>query len=392
MTPTVLYVAQGKMNLLEPGRRPRPIESKFAQSLVDRATQIQQRNAWKTQGSGAKFMSGRTLWGGEMDDPAAIPVAVTGIAYAAQRGELLYSIATHEITGVFALRNKAGDEQRLFHTADFRISQLSAHPSEDRIACVVYGRGVSNIAVMRGDGGELSDVTQGDTLDSSPCWVPGSSHQIVYQSAGIARNEQGASVGRSASRIERLDIENGDISTLLADEQHDYLQPRLDDAGNLYCIRKPSAALRGKFSLWRALRDLLLFPFRILYALFQFVNFFTLRYTGNTLVTSGGARQKQADLKQLLLEQNLMQAQREAQLVPGRDREGLVAKNWELLKKSPAGEAEVLQRGVLSFDLCGDGTIVYTNGSSIALVNPDGEKEDLGKDQFISQVLVIPAT
>jgi len=69
MTPSVLYVAQGKMNLLEPGRPPRLIESKFAQSLVDRASAIHHRNAWKTQGTGAKFMSGeccgaarRTTW------------------------------------------------------------------------------------------------------------------------------------------------------------------------------------------------------------------------------------------------------------------------------------------------------------------------------------------
>lgn len=390
MTPSVLYVAQGKMYLLEPGRQPRPIESKFGRSLVDRAVQIQQRNAWKTQGTGAKFMSGRMLWGGEGENSTAIPVAVTGISYAANRSELLYSIATHEITGVFALRNQATEEQRLFHTADFRISQLNAHPSEDRIACVVFGRGVSNIAVMRGDGCELTDVTQGDALDSAPCWVPGSSNEIVYQSAGVARNQEGVVVGSSASRIERLDIDSGAVTTLLGDEQHDYLEPRMDAAGDLYCIRKPSTALRAKFSLWRALRDLLLFPFHVLFALFQFVNFFTMRYTGNTLVTSGGARQKQADIKQLLLQHNLMQAQHEAAQVAVRDRDGLVAKNWELVKKSATGEIQVIQRGVLSFDLCGDGGIVFTNGSNLSMMTPGGKKEELGKDQFISQVLVVP--
>src|SRR5215470_15118254 len=155
MKPSVIYIAQGKINLQEPGRPVRLIESKFGQSVIDRASRIQERNAWKTQGTGAKFMAGRVLWGGDEEDPAAIPMAVTGISCGTRNGELIYSIATHEITGVFALRNQATEEQRLFHTADFRVGQLSAHPTEDRVACVVQRRGTSNIAVMRGDGSDL---------------------------------------------------------------------------------------------------------------------------------------------------------------------------------------------------------------------------------------------
>ncbi len=391
MSTSVLYIAQGRINLQEPGRPTRLIESKFGQSLIDRACQIQQRNAWKTQGTGAKFMSGRMLWGGDLEDPSAIPLAVTGISRGTRDGDWVYSMATHEITGVFALRNKATEEQRLFHTADFRISQLSAHPTEDRIACVVQGRGLSNIAVMRGDGCELTDVTQGDSLDRAPSWVPGSSNELLYQSSGIARSEQGHQVGFSAARIERLNLDSGEITTLLGDPRYDYLDPRMDAEGNLYCIRKPSASMQRKFNPLRALLDLVLLPFRLLYAFFQFMNFFTIRYTGNTLVTSGDARQKRADMRQMLMLGNLMQAQREAEAGFERTKDGLVSKTWELLKKQAVGEGQVLQKGVLSFDLCGDGSIVYTDGSGIFLLHADGKKDPLGKDQFISQVLALPA-
>src|SRR5262249_8694746 len=111
MKPSVIYIAQGKINLQEPGRPVRLIESKVGQSVIDRASRIQQRNAWKTQGTGAKFMAGRVLWGGGEEDPTAIPMAVTGISCGTRNEELIYSIATHEITGVFALRNQATDEQ-----------------------------------------------------------------------------------------------------------------------------------------------------------------------------------------------------------------------------------------------------------------------------------------
>src|SRR5262249_40426069 len=177
MSRTVLYIAQGKINLKEPGKPSRLIESKFGQSLIDRASQAHNRNAWKTQGTGAKFMSGRILWAEQDPSAPIVPVAVTGISRGTHDGELLYSLASDEVTGVFALRNGAADEQRLFHTADFRVSQLSANRSEDRVACVVQHQGVSNIALMRGDGSELTDVTQGDSIDRAPSWVPGSADE-----------------------------------------------------------------------------------------------------------------------------------------------------------------------------------------------------------------------
>jgi hypothetical protein len=391
MSRSVLYITQGKINLKEPGKPARLIESKFGQSLIDRASRIHERNAWKTKGSGAQFMSGRMLWGGEGRDPMEMTQAVTGISRGTRQDEFLYSLATDEVSGVFALRNQTADEQRLFHTADFRISQLSAHPGEDRVACVIQHRDVSNIAVMRGDGSELTDVTQGDSIDRAPSWVPGSANEIVFQSSGIARNEQGVIAGAAPARVEKLALENGEISTMLQDEKCDFIDPRMDSAGNLYCIRKPYTLLHAKFNPLRALLDLILFPFRLLFAFFQFMNFFTMRYTGKTLVTSGNARQKQADIRQMMMLGNLMQAQRDAEKSSERDREGLVAKSWELVRKSGSAEPEVLERGVLSFDVCDDGAIIYTDGSRIFARDPDGKKEKLAEDKFISQVIAVPS-
>jgi hypothetical protein len=120
------------------------------------------------------------------------------------------------------------------------------------------------------------------------------------------------------------------------------------------------------------------------------MNFFTVRYTGNPLVTSGGARQKHADLRQIMLLENLMQAQRDAQGIFAREKDSLVARSWELLKMPANGEPQVLQKGVLSFDLYADGSMVYTDGRRIFLLHRDGTKSVLGKDQLISQVLALP--
>jgi hypothetical protein len=197
--------------------------------------------------------------------------------------------------------------------------------------------------------------------------------------------------GVAPAHIEKLDVNSGDIATLLQNETHDFLDPRMDAAGNLYCIRKPYLPPNSKFNPLRALLDLVLFPFRLLFAFFQFMNFFTARYTGKTLVTSGDRRQKQADIRQMMMLGNLMQAQRDAEHSPERDREGLVARSWELVKMPAAGsELQVIERGVLSFDLCGDGAIVFTDGNNVFLLEENGKKEKLVKDRFISQVIAVP--
>jgi hypothetical protein len=121
------------------------------------------------------------------------------------------------------------------------------------------------------------------------------------------------------------------------------------------------------------------------------MNFFTMRYTGKNLVTSGNARQKQADIRQMMMLGNLMQAQHDAEKSAERDREGLVAKSWELIRKSGSGEVQVLERGVLSFDLCDDGAIVFTDGSRVFVRQPNGSKEKLAEDKFISQVIAVPS-
>jgi hypothetical protein len=386
------YIANGRIHLKEEGQPARLIESRFGASLIDRVERIRERNAWKTQGSGAQFMSGRMLWGDDnaSRDAVAGTQAVTGISRGVQDGEFLYSLATDEVTGVFALRRQASEEQRLFHTADYRISQLDALPSQDRVACAIQHKGICNIAVMRGDGSDLTDVTQGDSIDRAPSWVPGRTNELVYQSSGIARDKNGVGVGAGPASVQRLNIDTGEIAALLEDAEHDYLDPRMDAEGNLYCIRKPYISLRPRLNIFRVLLDLVLFPFRLFFALFQFLNFFTVRYTGKTLVTSGNARQKQADIRKMMMLGNLFQAEREAALSKDNE-EGLVAKSWELVKRAATGEVEVVQRGVLSFDLCGDGGLLFTDGSSVFLVSINGKKETLVKDAFIFQVLAAPS-
>ena len=284
------YLSQGQLHVKLGNDPARAVDSVFGESVRQRAMQIQNRNSWKTQGTGAQFMSGGTLWGNRGQDAAEMRVAITGISSGCQQGELLFSLATNDIGGVFLLRNGASEEQRLLHTADFRVHRLAANAGHDRIVCVMQHRGQnSSIAVMQGDGTDLREVTQGDTLDDAPRWVPNGVREIVFQSAAIGRNRAGAAVTQAQFIINKLDLQAGTVTTLAEDPKFDFLTPQMTANGALYYIRRPFRDPNQPISFWRSVVDLVLLPFRLLFAVFQYLNFFTARYTGNTLTTTGNA-------------------------------------------------------------------------------------------------------
>jgi hypothetical protein len=190
VTGHLAYLAQGKLHWQGDGS-PRELESRFGRSLRDRAAQIHNRHAWKMQGTSAQFMRGM-LWSGMEHDPAAFRIAMTSVTRGRAPGELLYSLETDEISGVFAV-DSTGAEQRLFHTADFRIRHLAMHPDGDAIAAsVCHSDLVANLAVLNADGSDLREVSEGDSIDLAPRWVPGPARRLVFQSAGLGRDAAGA--------------------------------------------------------------------------------------------------------------------------------------------------------------------------------------------------------
>jgi hypothetical protein len=164
----------------------------------------------------------------------------------------------------------------------------------------------------------------------------------------------------------------------------------MDARGQFFYIKRPWKDPFAKPPWWRGILDFVLFPFRLLFAVFQFLNFFTVRYTGNTLTTTGGAQQREADLKQMMIWGNMIDARQAARTQGDTDAPDLVPKNWELICQDHAGTASTLARGVVSFDLCSDGGVLYSNGSAIFHRHPDGKTERIVKDALISKVVALP--
>jgi hypothetical protein len=363
----------GKVWLLSENQEPRELESPFAEQVRNREHKLAQRHAWKTQGRGAEFMGGGTrsmLWGAAEQ---TLPVAqVVGVSRGRSEHELFYAITTGVVSGIFAQTPRSAaseraaqppDEQRIFHNADVRVSELALSVDDEAVACTVEGKdGVSAIGLLADDGRGVRTVTEGDVMDRAPRWVPGGARQLVYASAGIGRTASGQYVGLSPFAVHRLSLRDGSVEVVAMDAKYDYLAPVAVAEDEIYAIRRPYKDIDAPPSVWRVLLDALLMPFRLVFALFQYLSFFSARYTGKPLITSGNARQKAADAERMLVWGNLVDVREQAGAEA--KHESQLARGYELVKITRKGIAPV-HKGVLAFDLAPDGTLYFSSGSAV---------------------------
>jgi len=343
--PFLAYICQGQLYVQGDGDG-QILESPFGRSLRDRAIQIYNRHTWKTQGRGGQALSGAIRAPAERD-PGEFRIAITSVARGLNPGELLYTLETDEISGVFA-RDDAGIEQRLFHTADFRVRHLDAHPDGGEFAVSIYHRdGSANLAVLKADGSDLTEVTDGESVDEAPRWAPGPGRRLVFQSAGLARDPRGRHIGCGPSSVQQLDLDTGEISYLVQDDNFDFLCPRIAADGTLYYIRRPNCRAPQSATPLAALEHTVLLPFRIMWVIGKLIDLFVERHTGQPLFAAKDA--------------------------PG----GTVKppSSWLLMCQAAqsADKAETVADGVLSFDLAADGSVVYSDGFDVYRKPVDGQ-------------------
>ena len=382
--PAVAFLSKRKLHVCKNGVT-RVLESEFERTVRERTASIERRHAWKTQGRGAMFMGG--VWAAQTNAARDFPVLLTGLA-SGHDGALLYSMETDAVSGLFLL-DAGGVETRLFHTADMCIRHAAVDDSGAMVAATAFHKGnmQSNIAVLPMHGNDLSEVTEGDSFDQLPQWVPGSSRRIVFQSAGVGRDAAGRFAGLGPCTIQELDLDSGDLDDVASEDGRDLLQPRKTGDGSLYYIRKPYDNGVPRASLLGSLKDVALFPFRLGRAVLQYFNVFSMMYTGKPLVTSKGAVQRRIDPRQLFIYGNLASAQM-AQMAEQESHE-LVPSSWELVRRAPAGQTELIARHVLAFDVAPDGSVLYSSGTAITRLGPDGRSERVLSGELIERVLAL---
>lgn len=379
--PDIAYVSAGKLHLKFGDAAPKQIESKFAHDVRERLIRVQQRHAWKNEGTSARFQ-GRMLWASSPRDEDVAPVSISSITRGERESHVLYAL-TGEVNGLFAFDPETKIERRIIHGLEHDYDDLAYSREHNLVACTVRKRdGSSAIATMHTDLTEYAEVTEGDSIDEGANWVPGEK-AIVFSSAGLARDKNGTIIALAPAVVHKLDLEDGTMSVLAEEPNAALMSPRITANGDLLYIRRPH--MTPKPSFWRANLDFFLFPARLLIALMQYLNFFSAKYTGKPLTTAGNARKKGVDMRQMMVWENLIRAD---EAKDPDDPQATVPRSWQLIRQRGM-KTETIARSVAAFDVAADGTIVYSVGDALYALSPDGAKSEICASPMITHVAFV---
>ncbi len=373
------YISQGKLYLKPPSGNPGEVHSAYVQQMIDRREKSQRLHGWK-QGTSFEpsFVGGRM----RQEPNDALNFNFTGLAFLKDANKLLYFIQSDAFGGLFEYDIASGNELRLVHRQNLHFEDLHYDANRDRLLCATrHQNGIANLVILSRDGSEYRELTAGDSCDTSPCWVD--EHRVVFQSQGLARTSDGYVVGYGPASLQLLDLRSSEIEPVLEDAGHDLLQPRVDSDGDLYYLRRPYETV--DYGTSNILVDTVMFPFRLLRAVFHYLNFFSMMYSRKPLTGAGGP-DTQVDAKQLMLKG--MRIDTERALKRGQHVNGvpsLVPTSWQLVRRTTRGEETLLATQVAAFTIGTDNTIVYTNGNRIFVLTPKGTAT-VTQDQIVEEI------
>lgn len=389
MTDTYAFIADGRLYVSsdEGDKSPRAIESSFAKQLIDRHQSIRQRNAWKYTGP-----SGRTSCSGAlfaMEASYLPPVHVVG-AGRGENGEIFYCVQSEGVAGFFTQGLTGNEERRLAHSNEMNLSCLDYCPTKQLAVCSLRNRGGSaSIAIVDPKDGRPHAITEGDAIDLNPSWVPGGQKKIVYQSSGIGRDGAGIVRAYGPTEILSLDLDSGTQLTLASDPKMEFIHPKIDIHGSLYYIRRPYEPFR-KISAWQNLKDIILFPYRIIRAVFGWMNIFSIRYGGKPIVSQGDMRARIPDAQRAILNGNIADACNDSGCETDCDTDSLAPKSFVLVQQPVMGGHVTLAEGVACYDIADDGTIVYSDGRRILRLKGAGESpQAISKGRHVTKVIAL---
>lgn len=385
MTLKIAYLAQGRLYIKEGPLPTQEIVCQFGQEMIERATRRYRDNDWKRQNQGGMF---NAFWNNEQN-PTSLQVSITAVTGGDERNELLFALGANDIGGLFVHNLEDQGEKRLIHKQDLRIRDLTRHPElEDLVACSHYlPDGTASLGLVRKY--NVFHITEGDSIDEAPSWIPGKQRRLLFQSAGVGRGNSGYVIGWGPFTIQKLDVDNGHMQTLKESPHHDFLLPRMDKHGNLYFIKRPYLGMGRRVSLFQRLNDIILLPFRLLRTFYDYLNFQSLIYSRKPLTTSSGSQIEGEDIKTLFLrgrridvQKVLRQANRKDETPP------LVPKTWELVKRNPSGTETIIAKNVAAYDVNTDGELIYSNGTAIYWLQNE-KSQLLIKGQLVDGVFIL---
>ena len=319
---------------------------------------------WKFSGEGARFRGDFERNQGRREE--TVTAYINGVDWDGDK--IVYAFTVNGSSGVYRkdVESEKAQEEHIFSASDTEI--LSVHVSGGSIAVTVRSDDVtSSIGTLDSRSSELRTLTGGDARDANACPSKRNPAELLFDSAGVGRTADGSFSGKYApASIYRIHRDTLDLVEIKADKRYSYVKPVEDAEGNIWCIRRPNGGKGGGNLFW----DILLFPFRILKAIFGFLQAFTVIF-GHTSLTTGTAdgdnptRGRKTDTRKLFVDGSLIEADKEFKRNRKfKDREyGFIPASWKLVKLGD--KEEIVAHGVCDFSLGAGGAVYYTDGRHI---------------------------
>lgn len=383
---SLLYLSNQNLYLLD-GNKSLTVPCQAIDQYKKNLVEIQQRKEWKTKGTGAQFM-GNFSQDEQVDLNHIFPTDVV----LTSDDKLIYTACLQEGTSINikSLKDLQETEGLILRKNDFVVQDMAYDEANQRLALSVHSNGYErHICILPLNANRTQYLTEGDCQDSNPCFDSRDPMQLYYDSCGLAYGEH--RIAYSPKEIYHLDMGTGELQTVVSDPKFDFFKPKMDGLGNLYFIKRPYSRDGSHHSPVTTMKDIIFAPFKIIRAIVGWLDFFTQRYTGESLKTTSGnnpAKSQQKSEEELFVEGNLIKAQQnlERNQKSGEKYPGMIPNSWELVKMSPDGEMRTLKRGVMSFALK-DNSIFYSNGKYLIEIDANQNEHLRIEAKLISKII-----
>lgn len=377
MAEMILFSNGERMGMIREGEVS-PLPSQRYQRYREAMQEIQRQHQWKNSGTGALFM-GNLSGLAEDQEPA---VRIGGMALL--DGLLYYTAFLGGVGGLYTKDplNPDAPEGVIVHRQGMNTAGLCWNGAS--FATTLLEGRERHLGFFTLPRGELTVVTQGETVEAGPSWSR-DCQQVWFSSAGWGREAPGGEPVLGPRAICRLDANTMELTEVYAQPGRDCISPKEGEDGSLWFLRRP----RREEQEGNTLADIAAAPGKVVRAMGGWLDLFTRRYAGESL-RSGGGKAKQKPERDLIIEGNLINAQRalEENQSQGEAYPGIIPRSWELVRLAPGGEnPEVVQKGVLAYALA-PGGYVFSNGRHILRATGTGKPELLAEEGMVTMLTV----
>ena len=377
MAEMILFSNGERMGMIREGEVS-PLPSQRYQRYREAMQEIRRQHQWKNSGTGALFM-GNLSGLAEDQEPA---VRIGGMALL--DGLLYYTAFLGGVGGLYTKDplNPDAPEGVIVHHQGMNTAGLCWNGAS--FATTLLEGRERHLGFFTLPRGELTVVTQGETVESGPSWSR-DCQQVWFSSAGWGREAPGGEAVLGPRAICRLDANTMELTEVYAQPGRDCISPQEGEDGSLWFLRRP----RREEQEGNTLADIAAAPGKVVRAMGGWLDLFTRRYAGESL-RSGGGKAKQKPERDLIIEGNLINAQRalEENQSQGEAYPGIIPRSWELVRLAPGGEnPEVVQKGVLAYALA-PGGYVFSNGRHILRATGTGKPELLAEEGMVTMLTV----